>query len=133
MSSMRPSSLSRPLFAIVLMVTPNDQHQRPGPAAAEQRLQPELNGWLRSAACCGWMKSLVFYPSEEIRFRYGTVVTAVEGVGHIITEDEIVLCGNGVREGDEAASVWPFFRWIVHKIREGRRRTERAAVHNYAV
>jgi hypothetical protein len=33
---------------------PNDQHQRPEPAATEQRMETELNGCLRSAGCCGW-------------------------------------------------------------------------------
>jgi hypothetical protein len=33
---------------------PNGQHQRREPAATEQRMQTELNGWLPSAECCGY-------------------------------------------------------------------------------
>jgi hypothetical protein len=32
---------------------PNEQHQQPEPAAAEQRIGTDLIGWLRSAACWG--------------------------------------------------------------------------------
>jgi len=35
----------------------NDQHQRPEPAANEQRIHRKQNGWLRSAACWGWAKA----------------------------------------------------------------------------
>src|SRR3974390_1598359 len=34
--------------------TPNDHHQRWEPAARDFRIVPELNGWLPSAAWCGW-------------------------------------------------------------------------------
>ncbi len=33
--------------------TPNGEHQRRERAAAEQRIQAELNGWLPAAECCG--------------------------------------------------------------------------------
>src|SRR5258706_8690977 len=33
---------------------PNEQHQRPGPAATEQRAQHGQTGWPRSAGCRGW-------------------------------------------------------------------------------
>jgi hypothetical protein len=39
------------------LVTPNGQHQRREPAATEQRIQTELNGWLPSAECCGSIRS----------------------------------------------------------------------------
>ena len=35
------------------IVSPNDEHQRPEPAAAQQRVRHGQNGWLPSAACCG--------------------------------------------------------------------------------
>jgi hypothetical protein len=38
---------------LVTHVLPNEQHQLPEPAAAEQRIQADLNGWLRSAECWG--------------------------------------------------------------------------------
>src|ERR1043166_3765419 len=36
------------------LMTPNDQHQRWEPAAADAGMVSDLNGWLPSAECCGW-------------------------------------------------------------------------------
>src|SRR6185369_7560580 len=35
------------------MERPNAKHQPPEPAGAERRVDSDLNGWLRSAACYG--------------------------------------------------------------------------------
>ena len=48
----RSQAFSSELLKLAL-VTANDQHQRPEPAAAEQWTRAELNGWLRSGECCG--------------------------------------------------------------------------------
>src|SRR5436190_18898294 len=40
---------------------PNDRHQRWEPAARDGRLVSKLNGWLPSAAWCGWAVRVVVY------------------------------------------------------------------------
>src|SRR5207237_2144661 len=35
----------------------NDQHQRWEPAAHDSGTESQVNGWLPSAACCGWASS----------------------------------------------------------------------------
>jgi hypothetical protein len=48
-----PMNLGNLIYVnLTLCVMPNTQHQRPEPAAIEQRVQHGQNGWLRSAECC---------------------------------------------------------------------------------
>ena len=37
----------------IALIPPNDQHQPQEPAAADGRMRTDINGWLRSAECCG--------------------------------------------------------------------------------